>query len=72
VPNDAVASVATLDLDALRDAFSYDERVLTMMSGPDPGFVLLVAVGDGSGGTVAVICRQIPVATFACAALRAH
>lgn len=73
LPNDAVASVATLDLDALRDAFSYDERVLDMVSvSPKPGFVLLVGVGEGSGGTIGVIAIQVPVANPASAVLTVH
>lgn len=66
VSKDAIATVAAVDLTVLRDAFSGDDRVLEMMcSPPKPGFVLLVAVGEGSGGTVGVVSSHVPIANAA-------
>lgn len=39
---------------------------------PKPGFVLLVGVGEGSGGTIGVIAIQVPVANPASAVLTVH
>lgn len=72
-PNDTVATIAIVEFDVLRNAFHGDKRVLDMFAcPPKPGFVLLVAVGEGSRGTIGIVARHVPISKLAPAALRVN
>ena len=72
-PTDAVATIATVELDVLRNAFHGDERVLEMIACPSkPGFALLVVVGEGSGGTIGIVVWHVPIAKPAPAVMRVN
>lgn len=73
LPSDAVASIGPLDLETLRDALSGDKRVLdTLSRAARPGLVLLVAVGEGSGGTIGVAASRLSLDTSAPVVLRVN
>ena len=60
-------------INGLRDAFSNDKRALdTVSSPPKPGFVLLVAIGEGSSSAVGVVGSHVPIAKPAPAVLRVN
>lgn len=70
-PKGAIATVAAVELAVLRDAFADDNRVLEIiLTPPKPGYVLLLGVGKGNGGTAGVVSSHIPIAKPVSAVLR--
>lgn len=72
-PQDAVATVAVVDLGVLEEAFGHDARLAAMLTAPlAPGYVRLFAIGQGNGGTMGVVGAHVAISEPAPTMLQAH